>query len=127
VQPQPIVPDAGEVSSPAQPQLDPEARGPGVLRAQILLDRAHFSCGQMDGVFGSNLQKTVTAFQQDRHLPLTGAIDVATWAALNADRAPALTNYSITPEDEKGPFVQVPSSMGAAGPVAIPGLPLTAR
>ena len=103
--------DAGEVNNPNQPQLDPEARGSGVVRAQILLDRAHFSCGQIDGNFGSNLQKTVTAFQQDRHLPTTGTVDAATWAALNADSAPPLANVTISPDDEKGPFVQLPRDL----------------
>jgi len=86
-------------------------RGSAVLRAQILLDRAHFSCGQLDGNFGTNLQKTVVAFQTDRHLPGTGSVDSQTWTALNGDSAPAVTEYQIAPDDEKGPFVQVPGAM----------------
>ena len=59
-----------------------------MLRAQILLDRAHFSCGEIDGEFGTNLEKTVAAFQQERQLPGSRTVDAATWAALNADQAP---------------------------------------
>jgi lipoprotein-anchoring transpeptidase ErfK/SrfK len=111
VQPPPLVFDAGEVNNPTQAQLDRGANGSAVVRAQILLDRAHFSCAQIDGSFGSNLQKTVIAFQQDRHLPESGSVDSATWAALNADPAPPLTIYTISPDDQKGPFVPLPSTM----------------
>jgi lipoprotein-anchoring transpeptidase ErfK/SrfK len=87
------------------------AKGPGVVRAQILLARSHFSCGQIDGNFGTNLVKTVTAFQQERNLPENGAIDQATWAALNGDTAPVTTSYTISADDEKGPFVTVPKNL----------------
>jgi lipoprotein-anchoring transpeptidase ErfK/SrfK len=119
-QPPPVVAHPGEIANPTQPSLDFGATGAGVVRAQILLSRAHFSCGQIDGNFGSNLQKTVAAFQQDRHLAGSGSVDPATWAALNADMAPLLTKYTISPEDEKGPFGQLPSSM--KGQAALPYL-----
>ena len=86
-------------------------KGAAVVRAQILLDRAHFSCGAIDGNFGSNLQKTVTAYQNDRHFPAMGQVDAATWASLNADQAPVLIPYTITDDDEKGPFIQIPRDM----------------
>jgi lipoprotein-anchoring transpeptidase ErfK/SrfK len=82
-----------------------------VVRAQILLARAHFSCGQIDGDFGTNFEKTVAAFQGERHLPASGAVDSATRAALSADRAPTLIQYVTADEDQKGPFVQVPKEM----------------
>src|SRR5689334_14159797 len=81
--------DAAAVNNPNQPDVKKGDKGSAVLRAQILLDRAHFSCGEMDGDFGVNLEKTVRAFQDSRHLPMTGDLDAATWAALNSDQAPA--------------------------------------
>ncbi len=84
-----------------------------MVRAQILLARAHFSCGELDANFGTNLDKTVRAFQGERSLPVTGVVDPATWAALNADTAPPVINYTIAPEDVQGPFVPVPSDMKA--------------
>jgi lipoprotein-anchoring transpeptidase ErfK/SrfK len=103
--------DPVAVNSPEQPNLADGAKGQGVVRAQILLDRAHFSCGEIDGRFGRNLKKTIAAFQAERRLPVTGALDAATWAAINADTAPALTDYTITAEDLKGPFVPIPADM----------------
>lgn len=82
-----------------------------MVRAEILLDRAHFSCGAIDGNFGTNLQTTVAAYQHDRHMEQTGKLDAATWSSLNSDNAPSLTNYTITADDEKGPFVSVPHDM----------------
>ncbi len=87
------------------------AKGALVVRAQILLDRAHFSCGEIDGDFGTNLQKTVSAFQSARSLAVNGVVGAETWSALNQDQAPALVSYTIAPEDVAGPFVKLPSDM----------------
>jgi lipoprotein-anchoring transpeptidase ErfK/SrfK len=105
----PIDPTA--VNNPAQPPLTDGAKGAAVVRAQILLARAHFSCGEIDGVFGSNFQKALNAFQGERKLPPTGTLDPATWNLLNADAAPALINYTLTAEDLKGPFSPIPSDV----------------
>ncbi|PWU06831.1 MAG: murein L,D-transpeptidase [Terriglobia bacterium] len=103
--------NAQSISSSEQPTLQPGDRGSGVVRAQILLARAHFSCGEIDGNFGSNLQRAVAAYQRDRGLPVTGVVDGPTWSGLNADQAPMLMAYTISPEDEKGPFVPVPTDL----------------
>ena len=87
--------DTGAINNPAQAAIGPEARREAVVRAQILLERAHFSCGEMDANFGANLQKTLAAYQTDRKLPVTSSVDVATWSALNADKAPVLMSYTI--------------------------------
>ena len=96
-------------------------KGPDVMRAQILLARAHFSCGQIDGSFGSNLQKALEAFQADRGLAVTGTVDDPSWAALNADQAPLLIPYTITADDLKGPFVRLPGDMMQQAKLPFPG------
>src|SRR3954467_12953232 len=102
-QPPPLSVDIPVINNPQQPDLPQGAKGSPVVRAQILLARAHFSCGEIDANFGTNLDKTVRAFQGDRHFPVTGVVDGATWAALNADTAPAVITYDVVEEDVKGP------------------------
>jgi lipoprotein-anchoring transpeptidase ErfK/SrfK len=108
---QPVSFDPAAVNNPGQAPVSKGDRGSAAVRAQILLDRARFSCGELDGEFGDNLEKTVAAFQGERKLPVSRSVDAATWAALNGDSAPALTEYTITAEDVKGPFVEIPKEM----------------
>src|SRR4051794_1851249 len=77
--------DLAAIANPGQPDASPGDQNSAVLRAQILLDRAHFSCGEIDGEFGTNLEKVLAAYQADRHLPPSGKIDGPTWGALNGD------------------------------------------
>ncbi len=113
--------DPAAVNNPVQEDVADGAKGASVVRAQILLDRAHFSSGEIDGTFGSNLQKALAAFQGERKLPLSGVVDAATWSAINTDTAPALIAYTITPEDLKGPFAPVPAGMEAQAKLAYLG------
>ncbi|MCU1236150.1 MAG: ErfK/YbiS/YcfS/YnhG family protein [Candidatus Solibacter sp.] len=105
--------DPAAVNNPAQSAIVHGAKGAGVVRGQILLNRAHFSSGEIDGSFGTNLQKAVTAFQSERKLPVSGAIDAVTWEALNGDAAPALIPYTLTDEDVAGPFLPIPADVKA--------------
>jgi lipoprotein-anchoring transpeptidase ErfK/SrfK len=85
---------------------------PAIFRAQILLDRAHFSPGEIDGREGKNFERALRAFQEARKLPVTGQLDDATWAALNGDSAPVLVPYRVTPKDVEGPFTaEIPEDM----------------
>jgi len=103
--------NAAAINAVQSGPIGPGAKGPAVARAQILLARAHFSCGQIDGDYGTNMEKTVTAFEQARGLPADGRVGAEGWAALNADTAPVIVTYTIDSQDVAGPFVSVPSSM----------------
>ncbi|MBV6321169.1 L,D-transpeptidase family protein [Duganella violaceipulchra] len=93
--------------------IGPHAKGDQVLRAQVLLDRAHFSSGEMDGAYGSNMRQAIRGFQKLHQLPLTGVVDAATWTELERDQAPVLDTYTITAQDVAGHYTPVPTGMMA--------------
>src|SRR5689334_19638942 len=93
--------------------LHQDDAGSAVLRAQILLDRAGLSVGEIDGHFGNNMLHAVLGVRATHGLPADPTVDESVWNVLNMDTTPALVSYTTTEEDFKGPFVKVPASMMA--------------
>ena len=105
-----LAPDAVNDANLTQP-VGPKAKGAAVLRAQVLLDRARFSPGEIDASFGSNMQKAIAAFQKENGLNPSGRVDGPTWQALNSDSTAVLVTYEITGADVAGPYMPIPQDM----------------
>jgi lipoprotein-anchoring transpeptidase ErfK/SrfK len=91
--------------------VGPGAAGEAVVRAQVLLDRARYSPGEIDGKYGDDLVIAVKSYQTAHELKTTGTIDAETWALLNRDAVAITTTYTITAADVKGPFVTIPKDV----------------
>ena len=97
------------------------AQGPTALHIQILLDRAHFSPGIIDGAWGNNAARAL-AFYADpggnaRLLGRTpqglATVDKSIYERLRraAGEKPLLRRYVITQADVAGPFTAIPSKV----------------
>jgi peptidoglycan hydrolase-like protein with peptidoglycan-binding domain len=83
-----------------------EAIDPALVRLQVLLDRSRFSPGVIDGLYGDNVAKAITAYERANGLEADGRPDTELLEKLAAaDGGSVLTRYTIPREDVDGPFL----------------------
>lgn len=84
-----------------------------LLKAQVLLDRAHFSPGAIDGRDGENFRGALSAFAVAQGLPATTTLNQEVFDKLQAaGTEPVVVDYTITEADIAGPFVEkIPAKM----------------
>jgi lipoprotein-anchoring transpeptidase ErfK/SrfK len=109
---QPLTAEAIEQAQFGQGQKDNTAL---IVKAEVLLDRAGFSPGVIDGRGGDNYSKAIAAFQRQSGLDPSGTLNGDTFNALAAiSEDPVMAEYEITEADVKGPFTKnIPANFEA--------------
>ncbi|MEO5903704.1 MAG: L,D-transpeptidase [Gemmatimonadaceae bacterium] len=116
----PILDQASIEKAPTRFPFRIPQRGPLAVHLEILLDRAGFSPGIVDGAWGTNAAKAVTffahpddssRFKGDSPLQVK-SIDQSTYERLRStSKRPLVRWYTISSADTKGPFTPVPEGV----------------
>jgi peptidoglycan hydrolase-like protein with peptidoglycan-binding domain len=101
-------------AEPSKKTLSDTKSTPAGVRLQVLLDRAHFSPGEIDGRFGENAKKALRAYEGAQQLASSDEVGPDVWTKLASDDRPVMTSYTTSKADVAGPFLRkLPAKMEA--------------
>jgi lipoprotein-anchoring transpeptidase ErfK/SrfK len=104
--------EAVNAAEPTKKTLSDKKATPAGVRLQVLLDRAHFSPGEIDGKFGGNAKKALRAYEEAQQLPGSDDVGEEVWKKLASDDRAVLKNVTIQQSDVAGPFLsKLPAKM----------------
>ena len=106
--PAPVVAKSAAAAASAEAIVIPDAIAApqrALIRLEVLLDRAHFSPGVIDGKDGGNLKSAEAAYRVANKLGDSADIAALTSALTTTDAESTVKSYTITDADVAGPFV----------------------
>lgn len=113
--------NTAEFKAPAAGGMVRPAFDPAMVKLAVLLDRARYSPGAIDGHFSDNLRRALQAYRKANGLSGGPGPDRAAWNRLTmADPRPVVRAYVIDADDVAGPFIPgLPSQPEAQTPFEV--------